>query len=163
MSESEIVITQGGTRYEIEKLPEDSWSDNGTMHENALRLQEVVVGHRIIGASLADIQGKYPWEGMTRGVILDLSNQSSVLLRDGGDCCAYTYATALRLVDTEHVITSVGTTEEFTKWFIYSENNPVLEMDVDWSCGNPFYYGYGFSLEVVPLTIVVDSFEKNNE
>lgn len=26
----------------------------------------------------------------------------------------------------------------------------VMELEVGWSCGNPFYYGYGFSINVVP-------------
>lgn len=51
---------------------------------------------------------------------------------------------ALRLV------AKVGTTEGYTKWHIYADFGDVLELDVSWSCGNPFYYAYGFDIAVKP-------------
>ena len=44
----------------------------------------------------------------------------------------------------------VGTTGEYTRWHIYADLGDVLELTVGWSCGNPFYYGYGFYIDVVP-------------
>lgn len=26
-----------------------------------------------------------------------------------------------------------------------------MELEVGWSCGNPFYYAYGFDIQVAPL------------
>ena len=42
----------------------------------------------------------------------------------------------------------VGTTDGFTRWHIYADMGDVLELEVGWSCGNPFYYGYGFNITV---------------
>lgn len=39
----------------------------------------------------------------------------------------------------------------FTKWHIYADMGDVMELDVEWSCGNPFYYGYGFDIVVEPF------------
>lgn len=155
MNEPVDIVTPS-SRYEIEVFPEDSWDDDGTMTESAKTLQNAVVGHRIISAEKRYFSEKYSWESGER-LVLSLDNQTEVVLREEGDCCAYTSVDIFKLIDTQHVITSVGTNEGFQKWYIYAENNPVFEMDVSWSCGNPFYYGYGFSIQVVPLTIVVDA------
>jgi hypothetical protein len=50
----------------------------------------------------------------------------------------------------EHAILGVGTTEGYTKWHIYADFGDVMQLDVGWSCGNPFYYGYGFDIAVEP-------------
>ena len=141
--------------YEIEVFPEDSEEDDGTMTENAKRLEEVIIGRKIVKAEKKHFEGEHSWDGGDF-LTLTLDNHFTVVLKDTDDCCAFTGVEAFRLIDSEHVITSVGTADGFQKWFIYSDKDPAMEIDVEWSCGNPFYYGYGFSIEVIPLTIVVD-------
>ena len=153
----------------IEVTPEDSYSDDGTMQRSAEELQKAVVGHRIINAERKFIvyrHSPYGREKESRGthMVLTLDNQTEVILIEQGDCCAYTSIDAYKLMSTEHVITSVGTTNGFQKWFIYgslglgfSGDKVIFGMDVDWSCGNPFYYGYGFEIIVQPITIVMDA------
>ena len=156
MNAEDVGIITIPSRYEIEVFPDGNDDDDGTMTESAKMLQSAIVGRRIISAEKRHISGKYSWDS-GEYLVLGLDNQTEVILREEGDCCAFTQVDFFKLIDTEHVITSVGTSDGFQKWYIYAENNPVLEMGVDWSCGNPFYYGYGFSIQVVPLTIVVDA------
>jgi len=124
--------------YKTEILGVDD--DNGTMPENVRRLEDAVVGHRIVSAE----RGK-------GGMVLTLDSGTQVILADDGDCCAYTELKAFLLHPEriEHVITGVGTTGGFTQWHIFADMGDVLELSVDWSCGNPFYYGYGFSIDVI--------------
>lgn len=156
-------------RVGIEVTPEDSYSDDGTMQRSAEELQKAVIGHRIIAAEKKFIKYRHSPYGREREdqgtyMVLTLDNQTEVILVELGDCCADTAVDAYKLISTEHVITSVGTTNGFQKWFIYGSlglgfdsSKEVFGMDVDWSCGNPFYYGYGFEIIVQPITIVVDS------
>ena len=69
------------------------------------------------------------------------------------DCCAYTDLEAflLNVELVDHMILGVQTTEGYTKWHIYADFGDVLELAVAWSCGNPFYYGYGFDIAVIPM------------
>lgn len=69
---------------------------------------------------------------------------------DDGDCCAYTNLDAFLLNPelVDHIITGVGTTDAYQTWHIYCDLGDVLKLDVGWSCGNPFYYGYGFDIKV---------------
>ena len=46
------------------------------------------------------------------------------------------------------MILGVGTTDGYTTWHIFADMGDVLELTVVWSCGNPFYYGYGFTITV---------------
>jgi hypothetical protein len=73
-----------------------------------------------------------------------------VRVRNDGDCCAYTELESflLNVGNIDHVITGVGTTNGYTTWHVYADLGDVLEMQVGWSCGNPFYYGYGFQISV---------------
>ena len=48
----------------------------------------------------------------------------------------------------DHVILGVGTTDGYTTWHIYADFGDVMRLKVGWSCGNPFYYGYGFTIRV---------------
>jgi hypothetical protein len=48
----------------------------------------------------------------------------------------------------DHIILGVGTTDGYTTWHVYADAGDVLELAVGWSCGNPFYYGYGFTITV---------------
>lgn len=124
--------------YTVEHLSEDD--DNGTMPENVAELSQHVVGHRIVSAA-------------TKGgaFIITLDNGTSVELVDTDDCCAYTELQSFLLHPerVDHIITGVGTTDGYTTWHIYADMGDVLELSVGWSSGNPFYYGYGFSIGVI--------------
>lgn len=123
--------------YPAEILGPDD--DDGTMPQNVENLKDLVVGHRIV-----DVERK----GSKTFITLD--NGDRVSLVDTSDCCAYTELNAflLNAENIDHVITGVGTTGDYTNWHIYADMGEVLELMVSWSCGNPFYYGYGFHIQV---------------
>lgn len=127
-------------RYPAETVHDDE--DDGTMPENVAALAQAVVGHRIVNAEQESGQ-----------FVLTLDTGARVKLRDTSDCCAFTDLEAFLLHPdrVDHAITGVGTTEGFTKWHIYADFGDVVEMDVGWSCGNPFYYAYGFDIAVEPV------------
>lgn len=134
--------------YPEEVLDEDD--DDGTMVENVATLAEHVVGRKIVTVERnALAPSKYEWE-TNRGTALVLDDGKKVFLVDGGDCCAYTELEdiILNLDKIDHVITGVGTTDGYSKWHIYADFGDVAELQVGWSCGNPFYYGYGFDILV---------------
>ena len=137
--------------YPIETL--DPNDDDGTMPENVEELRRAVVGHRIVSAEPGSLAYKNSvgntWE--YKGLMLTLDNGRKVVLSDSDDCCcAHTSLESFLLHPdkVDHVITGVGTTGEYEKWHIFADAGDVLELDVDWSPGNPFYYGYGFDLIV---------------
>lgn len=125
--------------YPEETLSE--YDDDGTMVENVDTLRDAVVGHRIVDFDRSGGSGT-----------ITLDNGKQVRLYPGGDCCAFTELEGFLLHPerVDHVITGVGTTNGYTTWHIYADYGDVLELDVGWSCGNPFYYGYGFDIRVVP-------------
>jgi hypothetical protein len=138
-------------RYPAETL--DGEEDDGTIVANLAELGEAVVGHRIVSAE----RGKYedterPWRGETSGLILTLDTGQKVRLANTDDCCAYTELEDFFLdpASVDHAILGVGATEGYTTWHIYADFGDVMRLKVGWSCGNPFYYGYGFHIDVVP-------------
>lgn len=140
--------------YPIEILDPDS--DDGTMPDNVEKLESQVVGHRIVSAGFETVLLPDRWSSIKRkqkAFVITLDNGKTVALQDTSDCCAYTTLDAFLLnVDkVDHVITGVGTTDNFNTWHIYADYGDVLELTVGWSCGNPFYYGYGFNINVVEL------------
>lgn len=140
------------TRYDVEILDPDY--DDGTMPENVDRLAAAVVGHRIVKAEKRDVP-RYSWSDgyRTSALVLTLDNGHEVRLRNTDDCCAYTELNEFLLHPdkVDHVIMGVGTTEGYTRWHVYADLGDVLELTVGWSCGNPFWYGYGFDIDVVDL------------
>ncbi len=140
--------------YEKEELNTD-WEDedDGTMPENVADLEAAVVGHKIVSAGYEEVPHAW-YSGRTeQGFVITLDNGTRVQLRDTSDCCAFTELEKFLLhVDRiDHIITGVGTTDGFQTWHIYADFGDVLELKVGWSCGNPFYYGYGFDIHVIPL------------
>ncbi|WP_042400091.1 DUF7448 domain-containing protein [Streptacidiphilus carbonis] len=135
--------------YEIETLSDEV--DDGTMPRNVSALADAVVGHRIVMIERDAVipESANSWRG--RGTALTLDSGKRVFLVDTDDCCAFTELEAFLLHPEriDHVITGVGTTDEFTRWHIYADMGDVLELTVGWSSGNPFYYGYGFQIAVV--------------
>lgn len=138
-------------RYPAEQLGAED--DDGTMPDNVRALADIVVGHRIVSAirsgSLPKPPGSYRWRH--DGLLLTLDDGREVAVVNTDDCCASTELEAFLLHPerVDHVITGVGTTDGFTRWHIYADAGDVMEMTVGWSCGNPFYYGYGFDIDVV--------------
>lgn len=144
--------------YPVETLDEDD--DDGTMTGAVAELAEAVVGHRIVsaeertGLTSSGHEGlPLYWLGTGTGLVLTLDNGTQVLLRETNDCCAYTEIKSFLLHPdkVDHIITGVGTTDGYTTWHIYADAGDVMELTVDWSCGNPFYYAYGFMIEVIPV------------
>lgn len=137
------------SKYPKEALGPDD--DDGTMPENVEALTDAVVGHRIVKASRERVSVE--WYGDTReteAFVITLDNGKRVILQDTHDCCAGTDLEAflLHADRVDHIITGVGTTGEYTKWHIFADMGDVLELTVNWSCGNPFYYAYGFNIVV---------------
>lgn len=136
--------------YPVEALGPDD--DNGTMPENVEELRQAVVGHHIVSAEAGSMHGRNcygnTWE--YRGLVLTLDNGRRVLLADSDDCCAYTSLETFLLHPdkVDHVIAGVGTTDGFERWHIFADVGDILELNVGWSPGNPFYYGYGFDIIV---------------
>lgn len=136
--------------YEPETLGENA--DDGTMPKNVSALADAVIGHRIVSVEKnAEIpEAARSWHGPT-GTALTLDNGKRVFLVDTSNCCAYTELEAFLLQPerVDHVITGVGTTDGFTRWHVFADMGDVLELTVGWSCGNPFYYSYGFDITVI--------------
>lgn len=133
--------------YPTENLPADY--DDGTMPENVESLASHVVGRKVVSVD-QNVQVPDEWWGTSVATVLTLDNGKQVLLRDTNDCCAYTELqnVILHLDKIDHVITGVGTTDEFERWHIYADLGDVVELEVGWSSGNLFYYGYGFDISV---------------
>lgn len=134
--------------YPVEVL--DDYDDDGTMPENVAALSSHVVGRKIVKVEKDVLSAPDRWGYQGIATALTLDNGKSVFLRSGGDCCAYTDLEdiTLNLDRIDHVITGIGTTDGYETWHIYADLGDVVEMKVGWSCGNPFYYGYGFDITV---------------
>lgn len=130
--------------YETEVLGED-W-DNGTMPQNVDELKNAVVGHRIVSVEKVEEGGR--WGRPATFITLD--SGKVVQMDDTDDCCAYTELESFLLHPdmVDHIITGVGTTDGYNTWHIYADMGDVLKLNVGWSPGNPFYYGYGFNIKV---------------
>lgn len=142
------------SRYPTEVLGDED--DDGTMPENVDTLREAVIGRRIVSAETRKVEGRWNTE---QALVLTLDNAREVQLINTDDCCAFTDLEEFwqdpSLVN--HVITGVGTTDEYATWHIYADMGDVMRLKVGWSCGNPFYYGYGFDIRVAPVTIITDA------
>lgn len=133
--------------YPIETLGEDD--DDGTMPANVATLGEAVIGRRIVSAEKTEAPGRY--YGSSTALVLTLDNGQRVALADTDDYCAFTELEEFFLHPeaVDHMILGVGTTEGYTTWHIYADFGDVMKLKVGWSCGNPFYYGYGFEINVL--------------
>lgn len=134
-------------RYPVETL--DANEDDGTMPDNVAALSEAVIGRRIVKAE------KEPFKDSWRtgeALVITLDDGTRVYLVDTDDCCAYTNLESFLLHpnSVRHAILGVGTTEGYTTWHIFADFGDMMRLKVGWSCGNPFYYGYGFDIRVEP-------------
>lgn len=127
----------------VDELLDDN-DDDGTMVQSKNELSSHVVGHKIVAVE------HLPGHRFT----ITLDTGKAVELVDTHDCCAYTSVDAFMLHPdmVDHVITGVGTTGEYTSWHIYADMGDILRLAIGWSCGNPFYYAYGFQITVKELT-----------
>ena len=123
--------------------------DDGTMVSSRDELADAVVGHKIVKAEMIGDHKDRWYYGQGFEITLDTGRK--VRMYGQSDCCAYTDIGKfmLNVENIDHIITGVGTTDGYTTWHIYADMGDVLEMEVGWSCGNPFYYAYGFHIEVV--------------
>lgn len=137
-------------------------TDDGTMANNVQELRDAVVGRKIISAhrrrltddEINTLSRSHYW-GSNEGLILELNNGHQVFMADTSDCCAHTELDRFihNPQSVDHMILGVGTEDGYQKWHIYADFGDVLALDVSWSPGNPFYYGYGFNIQVFPITI----------
>ena len=117
------------------------------MGDNAKLLESEVVGHRIIDVREDKYNGGYPVTGSGVTLVLDNGNEIEILATN--DCCAYTDVRDFKfLAKTDNVVTRVETQDNFEQWYIYAAEVPVVSLGVDWSPGNPYYYGFGFNIAV---------------
>ena len=137
------------TPYPPEVLGPDD--DDGQIVDNVDLLSQSVVGHRIVKTEKRKVAPRSRFGCADTAFVITLDNGKEVHLKDTSDCCAFTELEAVLLHPemVDHVIMGVGTTEGCTRWHIYADLGDVLELTVGWSCGNPFYYGYGFDIDVV--------------
>ena len=138
------------THYPVEEL--ENYEDDGTMPNNVAKLSEAVVGHKIVNVEWnVELTNVDRYWGAGYGTVITLDNGKKVELADTDDCCASTELESLLLHPdkVDHVITGVGTTDKYNTWHIYADAGDVLELSVSWSPGNPFYYGYGFNINVI--------------
>lgn len=131
--------------YPAEELDPDE--DDGTMPSNVDALRDAVIGRKIVSAERKTVEGGWRTETV---LALTLDDGREVHLADTDDCCAYTSLEEFFLDPTavDHAILGVGTTEGFTTWHIFADFGDIMRLKVGWSCGNPFYYGYGFDIDV---------------
>lgn len=137
-------------RYPAEVLGPDD--DDGTMPGSLEDLSKAIVGHRIVVAETKKVTGD--WHSSDEALVITLDNGTQVEVIGNSDCCAYTDVNAFLLQPhaVDHLIMGVGTTDGFTEWHIYADYGDIMTLKVGWSCGNPFYYGYGFTIRVKEIT-----------
>lgn len=127
--------------------------DDGTMPENVKELENLVVGHKIVNAEKIGKSSVWSWQTDKRVLRLTLDDGRKFDIVNTDDCCAVTEVESwiLHPENVDNVITSVETENGFTKWHVLADGNDVLTMNVAWSCGNPFYYSYGFHYRIVEV------------
>jgi hypothetical protein len=145
---------------EVSGVGRDGWEkeDNGTMPKNVSDFAEQIVGHRIVevltkstvdGVQINGWDAPRDFKGRVDTVFV-LDNGRKVGLDAGGDCCAFTGMREViqHLPSVDHIITAVRPETDYETWHIVADFGDVMDLLVDWSPGNPFYYGYGFDIIV---------------
>lgn len=143
----------------VDNHPDGYAEDDGTMPDSVAELSAAVVGHRIVRAERQSIACRdfaatnsdyWPVYRDAEAFVLTLDDGRRVALIGEQDCCAHTEIEGFLLHPerVDHAITAVETEGGYTKWHILADLGDVLTLDVDWSCGNPFYYAYGFTIAV---------------
>ena len=144
-------MSEADDRYPTETQHAD-YADGGRRDDVDVLAAAVNARHTGTDGHDATATASYPstYRPYETATVITLDDGRRVALRDTDDCCAYTELEAFLLHPerVDHIITGVGTTDGFTRWHIYADMGDVLELEVGWSCGNPFYYGYGFNITV---------------
>ena len=133
--------------------------DDGTMPDNVSEFADAIVGHRIVKVERNKTvrTGGTAWRERPRtvhaDVVFTLDTGQMVALAPGGDCCAFTELDDIvgNLADVDHAVTQVKPSPGYDEWYILADYGEMMRMKVGWSPGNPFYYGYGFSIHVIPV------------
>lgn len=143
--------------YPIETLSKDD--DDGIMPDNVADLASLVIGKRIVSAEVRKWEARkdpdsWHWRFNGKSLVLTLDDGTAFAIENTDDCCAYTELKAFiyHPDKVNNVITAVETEDGYTKWHVLADGADVLALTVDWSCGNPFYYGYGFDFRVVEVS-----------
>ncbi|WP_082781289.1 hypothetical protein [Gordonia sp. QH-12] len=142
-----------------DNYPDWPADDNGTMPDSVNNLAAAVIGRRIVSVephvsfNSNDFEAAGDsewWHDSVAALMLTLDDGRRVAMVEQGDCCAFTDIKKFLLHPDKvnHAITGVATENGYTKWHILADLGDVLELDVDWSCGNPFYYSYGFTIGI---------------
>ena len=134
-------------KYPTEILGEGE--DDGTMPKNLEDLRTAVIGRKIVKVEDVPATLETPY-GQLSTTVITLDDGTQVELVGSEDCCARTEVVAFFLHPemVDHAILGVGTTGHYTVWHIFADYGDILELAVGWSCGNAFYYGYGFDIRV---------------
>lgn len=145
----------------VDRHPDKYAEDDGTMPTSVGNLAAAVIGRRIVRAERNvrfnnDDFGpvnEYEWWSSfddSAALMLTLDDGRRVAMVEQGDCCAFTDIEQFLLhpESVDHAITGVVTENGYTRWHILADFGDVLALDVNWSCGNPFYYSYGFTIGV---------------
>lgn len=130
----------------------DEGYESEVMQGSVDELASKVVGQRIVKVERRPAEPDedgYVGYGRSEETVFTLGNGQTVILGDTDDCCAFTEVGSFEFLNqTDNVITRVETDEGFQDWFIYADSIPVVNLKVDWSPGNPYYYGFGFTVRV---------------
>jgi len=123
-------------------------ADDGTIVENLNSFNDALVGRRVVAVERSKSSGRIYHSGSVTAFTLD--DGSRVELSDTDDCCAYTQMEGIieKLPDITHAITGVVSSDGYQNWHIMADFGEIMELKVGWSSGNPFYYGYGFDINV---------------
>lgn len=125
------------------------YDDDGTIVENLNSFNDAMVGRKIVAVERIKPADR-PYHSVTT---FTLDDGSCVELSDTDDCCAYTQMSGIieKLPDITHAITGVVSSDGYQNWHIMADLGEIMELKVGWSSGNPFYYGYGFAINVRPV------------
>lgn len=132
-------------------MTDNNLKDNGTMPKNVSEFSNTVIGHKI--ASVKRTLKKDSYIGKQEVTVFTLDDGSQVELINTNDCCAFTKLENIveKLPFMDHIITDVVSSDGYSKWHIIADFGEVLELQIKWSAGNPFYYNYGFNIKVKPV------------
>ena len=116
---------------------------------NHAELTDALVGRKIVKVETDVKDDEYSYS-YGEATVLTLDNDVQVRIRDTSDCCAYTEMENViqHLPELDHVITNVTADDGYERFHIFADLGEVLELQLSWSEGNPFYYGYGFYIDV---------------
>lgn len=163
--ESTIYIERDGITYSKSLGDSNEYEyDDGQQASIKDNLEAALVGRKVVDMlprktelfALTDLEEAA--EALNRTIpkgqlILVLDNGTLVRIEEQSDCCAWTSIDEvkrnLHLVD--NVITSVNMSEDLCEFYILTDFGQAMHLSTSFSCGNPFYYAYGLTIEVLSV------------